>query len=227
MTLAPANSHGSGYPLGLTGATAATRYVGGTASGAPVAGTFAVGDFIIDRTGKVYVCTVAGTPGTWTQVGGSSPTTAFIYAPTGSGLTLSATDQKITWDSGSIVTVGAPGWTLNGDNQTWNCGTTGIYSVVWEISVISADVTTNLVAQVALSGTGDLTDGLFGYFNMAYDVLIYPNANLAYQLYPQVFPPFTASAGDTMFFNAKYRSRVAGSASVGSDVGNFAISKVA
>lgn len=61
-----------GYPLGLTGATAATRYVGGTTSGAPVAGTFAVGDFIIDETGKVYVCTVAGTPGTWTQAGGGS-----------------------------------------------------------------------------------------------------------------------------------------------------------
>ena len=60
----------AGYPLGLTGATAATRYVGGTTSGAPVAGTFAVGDFIIDRTGKVYVCTVAGSPGTWTQAGG-------------------------------------------------------------------------------------------------------------------------------------------------------------
>lgn len=59
-----------GYPLGLTGAIAATRYVGATASGAPASGTFAVGDFVIDQTGKVYVCTTAGTPGTWTQAGG-------------------------------------------------------------------------------------------------------------------------------------------------------------
>ncbi len=60
----------AGLPLGLAGATAATRYVGATASGAPVSGTFAVGDFIIDQTGKVYVCTVAGLPGTWVEVGG-------------------------------------------------------------------------------------------------------------------------------------------------------------
>jgi hypothetical protein len=51
-----------------TGAIAATRYVGATASGAPVSGTFAVGDFIVDQTGKIWVCTVAGTPGTWLPV---------------------------------------------------------------------------------------------------------------------------------------------------------------
>ncbi len=57
---------------GLTGATAASRYVGATASGAPASGTFAVGDFIIDQTGKVFICTTAGTPGTWTQIGGGA-----------------------------------------------------------------------------------------------------------------------------------------------------------
>jgi len=57
---------------GLTGATQASRYVGATASGAPASGTFAIGDFIIARDGKVWVCTTAGTPGTWTQAGGTS-----------------------------------------------------------------------------------------------------------------------------------------------------------
>ena len=37
---------------GLTGATAASRYVGATASGAPASGTFNVGDFVIDQTGS-------------------------------------------------------------------------------------------------------------------------------------------------------------------------------
>ena len=50
---------------GLTGAVAATRYVGGTSNGAPTAGTFAVGDFIVDATSSIWVCTTAGTPGTW------------------------------------------------------------------------------------------------------------------------------------------------------------------
>lgn len=62
------NSNGAFGALGLTGATQASRYCGATASGAPVSGTFAVGDFIIDRTaGSLWVCTAAGTPGTWTQ----------------------------------------------------------------------------------------------------------------------------------------------------------------
>jgi hypothetical protein len=55
---------------GPTGAVAATRYAGGTASGAPASGSFLKGDFVIDQTGKVWVCTVAGSPGTWVDVGG-------------------------------------------------------------------------------------------------------------------------------------------------------------
>lgn len=54
----------------LTGATAATRYAGATASGAPASGTFAVGDFVIDQTGALWVCTGAGSPGTWKSIGG-------------------------------------------------------------------------------------------------------------------------------------------------------------
>lgn len=61
---------GSGV-LSLPGATAATRYVGATTSGAPVSGTFAVGDFLVDQSGSTYVCTTAGTPGTWTKTGSS------------------------------------------------------------------------------------------------------------------------------------------------------------
>ncbi len=57
---------------GPTGAVAATRYAGGTASGAPVTGSFLKGDFIIDQAGKVWVCTTAGSPGTWADVGGGS-----------------------------------------------------------------------------------------------------------------------------------------------------------
>lgn len=67
-----------GLPLALTGATAATRYVGGTTSGAPTTGTFAVGDFVIAQNGAVWVCTTAGTPGTWTQIGGGGSSTGTV-----------------------------------------------------------------------------------------------------------------------------------------------------
>ena len=65
-------------PSGLTGATAASRYVGATASGSPVSGTFSIGDYIIDQSGAIWICTVAGTPGTWVNVasGGASEWTA-------------------------------------------------------------------------------------------------------------------------------------------------------
>lgn len=87
---------------GLAGATSASRYVGATASGAPAAGTFVVGDFVIDQTGKVYICTTAGTPGTWTQVGGgSTPSKTLISSLTtgatpSSGLTFSSIPQTYT-----------------------------------------------------------------------------------------------------------------------------------
>lgn len=50
---------------GLTGATSASRYVGATAAGPPTTGTFAVGDFVVTQAGRIWVCTSAGTPGTW------------------------------------------------------------------------------------------------------------------------------------------------------------------
>ena len=55
---------------GITGATANSRYAGATASGSPASGTFAVGDYVIDQTGAIWICTVAGTPGTWVAPAG-------------------------------------------------------------------------------------------------------------------------------------------------------------
>lgn len=61
---------------GLTGATTQIRYVGGvTGSTAPTSGTFALGDTVVGTGGVIFVCTTAGTPGTWTTVGGSATAT--------------------------------------------------------------------------------------------------------------------------------------------------------
>lgn len=86
---------------GLTGAAAASRFVGATASGAPVSGTFLKGDFIVDQTGSMWVCTTAGSPGTWTQVSGAA-----------TGLP----------DSGAVVTTAGPSTVTV--NKTYRIDTT-------------------------------------------------------------------------------------------------------
>lgn len=106
MTASPASSVRGGFPLGLTGATAATRYVGATASGAPASGTFAVGDFCIDQSGSVFVCTVAGSPGTWTQVGGAGGggEVASTYTAFTADVSITATTEAT---ANTVVTAGA------------------------------------------------------------------------------------------------------------------------
>lgn len=93
---------------GLTGATAASRYVGATTSGAPASGTFAKGDFVIDQTAAVWVCTTAGTPGTWTQVGAS------VSGGIASGGEVSGTDFKATGLTGATSASRYVGATASG-----------------------------------------------------------------------------------------------------------------
>lgn len=88
---------------GLTGATAASRYVGATATGAPSSGTFALGDFAIDQTGKLWICTTAGSPGTWTQVSGAATTSPLAVAArlriSANQSIATATATPINWDT--------------------------------------------------------------------------------------------------------------------------------
>ena len=72
---------------GLTGATAASRYVGATATGAPTSGTFAIGDFVVAQNGHIWVCTVAGTPGTWVDAG--------AYGAGGGGGSITVQDEGV------------------------------------------------------------------------------------------------------------------------------------
>lgn len=61
---------GSSLTPAPTGVAAVGRFAGVTTSGAPSTGTFLQGDFVVDQTGQMYVCTTAGSPGTWVSVGG-------------------------------------------------------------------------------------------------------------------------------------------------------------
>lgn len=102
-----------GQPIGLPGATAPTRYVGATTSGAPTTGTFAKGDLVVDQTGATWVCTTAGTPGVWRAdyqgAGLAGATAASRYA----GATASGAPTTGTFAKGDYV--------IAQDGITWIC----------------------------------------------------------------------------------------------------------
>lgn len=120
-------------PVGLTGATAASRYVGATASGAPASGTFAVGDFVIDQTGKVHICTSAGSPGTWVAPA-SAPTTYGIL------LRIAAASGNLTpvYEAAGSGTVSAS-WIVGG----W---TGAVFFNVWKNQ--------SRIQQITVNGNG-------------------------------------------------------------------------
>lgn len=105
-------------PTGLTGAVSVTRYVGGTATVAPTTGTFAVGDYVISLNGSAWVCTVAGSPGTWVELGSvllaplASPTfTGTVTVPAAAAVTsatkLADLSSYLTIASGTLPNTGA------------------------------------------------------------------------------------------------------------------------
>lgn len=53
---------------GIAPANTASYWAGGTTGGAPASGTWIAGEWIVDITGKIFICTVGGTPGTWLAV---------------------------------------------------------------------------------------------------------------------------------------------------------------
>lgn len=80
---------------GKPGATAATTMAGGTASGPPTSGTFSLGDWVVDQTGNAWVCTSAGTPGTWAPVGGAQSLMAVPITTASASTTTSGTTDTI------------------------------------------------------------------------------------------------------------------------------------
>jgi hypothetical protein len=52
---------------GLPGASGVARFVGVVDGAAPTWGYFSAGDFVVDVTGAIWVCTGGGNPGTWVR----------------------------------------------------------------------------------------------------------------------------------------------------------------
>lgn len=139
---------GRASPGGFTGATAAVRFAGGTTSGAPTTGTFAVGDFVVTNDGQVFVCVTAGSPGTWTAASKSR-------------------DQIRTEG------LGYKSWTF--PNIGTGSGATALASQVLRgaaLGLKAGDVITNLIVQTTVAAGGTAGSVLAGLYSSAYGKLV-------------------------------------------------------
>lgn len=153
---------------GLTGATAASRYVGATATGAPATGTFAVGDFVVDHTGAIWVCTVLGTPGTWVKGGAVASVfgrTGAVVAASGDYTAAQVTNAadkssaSIQTFTGALATtaVGVSGLTgaVNPTRLVGGTGATGGHPTTGTFAVgdVSTDILNGAVWLCTVAGT--------------------------------------------------------------------------
>lgn len=115
--------------VGLTGANAQTSRIVGTVTtgAAPVSGTFLLGDVIYDTVYHTFwVCTAAGSPGTWTLVGGvATVDVALSGVTTTFNVPAWASHARITYNARSAQATSGGQWMilqLNGDtgnNYAW------------------------------------------------------------------------------------------------------------
>ncbi len=141
---------------GLTGSVVASRYVGQTATVAPTTGAHLVGDFVTTTNGRVFVCSVAGTPGTWVEVGtlpsgniamGTNKITGIGVAATTTGVpSLNQLTSALTITAGTLPNTGA-----------WSSGTAKVNPVARQIVVVVEAVTdaTNNAATCAIAISPD------------------------------------------------------------------------
>lgn len=135
-------------PSGLTGATAASRYVGATASGAPISGTFAVGDWVVTQDGKMWICTAAGTPGTWVQ-----PAPALTFGSASDIQPLAA--AAVAGSTGKVADAGHQHPTTGA--QTWAALQTFSAGIALGSTAITKTRNASDAVPVLGSGTGTAT----------------------------------------------------------------------
>lgn len=118
------------YAATKTGASAGGRFVGFNASGAPTTGTFLQGDLAGDFTGKLFIATVAGTPGTWVQVGATS---ALTTASNILGADVALNNTANYFDGPSMAQGTSGTWFVIGSVTVGDTGTAaGHYAKLWD-----------------------------------------------------------------------------------------------
>jgi hypothetical protein len=123
---------------GVAGATAGARFAGGTKSGAPTAGSWKAGDFVIDQSGKVWIYTGSG----WVASGGSNGSAG--------GVTVDNTSLPLA--DAIVATPGNSAKAAPANHQHprtyWNPSDQGL--VTWTMDVMTATANSILPAQGTL-----------------------------------------------------------------------------
>ena len=176
-----------GLASGLTGAAAASRYAGATSAGAPTSGAFLLGDWTIDQTGAIHVCSVAGTVGSgavFTRVGGVAVTavtfaestaspnaTVYVDSITAAGSTTNVDLALVPKGYGALMAQVPDGTAAGGDKR-------GNNAVDWQVSGRSSGQLSPAGA-VASGGNSVLAGGYGNTANMGYATVGGGMGNLA------------------------------------------------
>lgn len=159
-TITPAsvgNLTGKTYTATLTGAVAAARFVGGTATVAPTTGTFLLGDYVVAQNGTAWVCTVAGSPGTWVQIGAASAT-LLTTATNILGGDVACNNASNFFDGPSMAQGTSGTWWCSGTVSVGGASSSNIDVKLWDGTTIiaSARAWFNAASTMAFSLTGFL-----------------------------------------------------------------------
>lgn len=131
---------------GIGSFSVAARFLGALASvGPPSSGTYLTGDSGLDSTGALWVCTAAGTPGTWRYVGGGSYV-AMAYAGSAQAVNASSAAQLINCNTIDYD----PHGDFNTTSHLYVCPVSGVYLALYNLAM---DANMTLIAAARQSGS--------------------------------------------------------------------------
>jgi len=152
---------------GLAGSTAASRWTGATASGAPTASAHTTADFNPTQDGNLFVCSAGGTPGTWllqraAKLFGLGTSGNMPLAGTAPTSPFNATQLLIQADSVTLTTNGSGDVTVSFPTAFPNSflgvvisnGDRGTGSLVMDLWPGGSNTLSSFAVRVFVSNTG-------------------------------------------------------------------------
>lgn len=184
-----------------TSANAPTRYVGGTASGAPASGTYVAGDFVVSHDGHVYICTANGSPGTWSTWPAQGE---IAYSQTSGTVVIASTNPASPTAVNAGVTAAYTG--------------VPIYVEVFAPTVVPPNVAGGSTTLALMDGVS--TVAALGVVQTPVTTAL-ANNNLQVPLYAQV--KITPSVGNHTYALSAYASSLTGPPAVSTAAGSVPI----